>query len=96
MRPPRILTHIFDSESTTVTYGFMLFIVASFGAFVTKLLSPDSWLWCAVLAGILIGGKLVAKSLLEAMNLKLGGKPAPEVAPAAAAQEVKDAPPPAA
>lgn len=101
MRFPRIITHVLDSESTTVTFGFMLFIVASIAAFITKLLSPDSWLWCVVLASILIGGKLVTKSILEAIELKLGGKPdlteppAPPEAPAP--PKVPDAPaPPAA
>lgn len=80
MRPPRILTHIFDSESTTVTFGFMLFLVASIGCFIihegaAHALNADTWLWCVVLASILIGGKLVTKSILEAIELKLGGKP---------------------
>lgn len=80
-RWPRIVTHILDSESTTVTFGFMLFIVASVGAFIiheglNHALTSDTWLWCVVLSSILIGGKLVTKSLLEAMELKMGGKPA--------------------
>lgn len=80
-RWPRIVTHVLDSESTTVTLGFWVFIVASLAAFLIHegnghALSSDSWLWCVVLASILIGGKLVTKSLLEAMEMKLGGKPA--------------------
>lgn len=76
MRIPRLFTHVFDSESTTVTLGYWVFIVASLAAFIAKLLTPDSWLWCVVLASILVGGKLVSKSILEAMEVKLGGKPA--------------------
>lgn len=77
-RWPRLVTHVLDSESTTVTLGYWVFIIASLAAFVVKLLTPDSWLWCVVLASILVGGKLVTKSILEAMSLKLGKAPEPE------------------
>lgn len=78
MRVPRLLLHVFDNESTTVTLGFWVFIVASLAAFVVaadRRLTPETWLWCVVLASILVGGKLVSKSILEAIEIKLGGKP---------------------
>lgn len=79
-RWPRIVTHVLDNESTTVTLGFWVFIVASLAAFLihegnAHALNSDSWLWCVVLASILVGGKLVTKSLLEAMEMRMGGKP---------------------
>lgn len=93
MRVPRLLVHIFDSESKTVSFGWWLFIVASCGAFLIRegqahALNADTWLWCVVLASILVGGKLVSESILGAVEMKLsGGKP----------KEVKpDAPSPAA
>lgn len=80
---PMLLIHIFDSESKTVSFGWWLFIVASCGAFLIKegtqhALNADTWLWCVVLASILVGGKLVSESILEAVELKLGKKPEPK------------------
>lgn len=76
-RWPRIVTHILDHESTTVTYGFMLFIVASLAAFITRQLTTDNWLWCVVFSTILIGGVRAGKDILAAMQMRLnGGKPA--------------------
>lgn len=75
-RWPRIVTHLLDHESTTVTFGFWLFIVASFAAFFVagdRKLDASDWLWCVILSSILIGGVKVGKSMLEAMALKLGG-----------------------
>ena len=92
MRFPRILSHIFDSESKTVSFGWWVFIVASCGAFLLKdgapakaILDPDTWLWCVVISSTLIGGKLVGETVLQA---RLGGKSVPK--------EIKpDAPQPA-
>lgn len=79
-RWPRIILHIFDHESTTVTLGLWLFIVASLAAFVVatdRRLTPDQWLWCVIISGILVGGVRVGKDLLSAAALKFnGGKPA--------------------
>lgn len=97
-RWPRIVTHVLDNESTTVTLGFWVFIVASLAAFLihegnAHALNSDSWLWCVVLASILVGGKLVTKSLLEAMELKMGGKPDLKEPPAPPAPAAPAAPP---
>lgn len=76
-RWPRIVTHIVDHPSTTVTFGFMLFLTASVAAFILAKIGAEMWLWCVVLSSILIGGVKVSKSILEAMQMKLGGaKPA--------------------
>jgi hypothetical protein len=75
-RWPRLFTHLFDHPSTTITLGLWLFLVASWGSFFAatdRKLTPDMWLWCVILSGILVGGVKVTKSLLEAMELKLGG-----------------------
>lgn len=73
-RWPRIVTHILDHESTTVTFGFMLFIVASLAAFIAQQITSDLWLWCVVFSTILIGGVRAGKDILAAMELRLTGK----------------------
>ena len=88
LRLPRIVSHLFDHPSTTVTFGFWLFIVASFAAFFVasdRKLGADEWLWCVVFSSILIGGVRVGKDLLAAMAVKTGKALPPE--------EKKDAPP---
>lgn len=71
LRMPRIVSHVLDNESKSETLGFAVFVVASVKPGVTA----DQWLWCTVVSSILVGGKMVAKSLLEAMELKAGIKP---------------------
>lgn len=91
-RWPRLVTHLFDHPSTTISLGLWLFLVASWGAFIAasdRKLTPDMWLWCVIISGILVGGVKVTKSLLEAMELKLGG-----AKPADVVKEKTDAPPP--
>lgn len=77
MRVPRILTHVFDSDSKTATLGYMVFIVATTGLFWGHVISADTWLICVAISSTLIGGKLVGETVLA---LKLG-------------KEVKNAPP---
>ena len=98
MRYPRILSHVFDSDSKTATLGYMVFGVASYGAFIARepsgqhVLNADTWLICTAISTTLIGGKLVAESVLEAIQLKLNGAPKP----AAPVPAVPAAQPPAA
>lgn len=80
MRIPRILTHVLDHESTTVTLGFMVFLAATGGMFYKRIIDADTWLWCVFIASLLVGGKLVSNSLLEALQIKTGAK-APPAAP---------------
>lgn len=87
MRLPRILTHIFDSESKTATLGFMVFLVATTGLFIGRVINADTWLLCVVIASTLIGGKLVGETILAA---KLGRSPEKD-----AKGDTKDALPPA-
>ena len=89
MRVPRILSHVFDNESKTVTFGYMLYASANYGAFLAKkaegghVLGADEFLFLAGFASILVGGKLAA----ETMGARWGVKPGP-LAP----EEVKSAP----
>ena len=88
MRLPRILTHVFDSESKTATLGYMVFLTATTGLFYGHIISADTWLICVAISSTLIGGKLVGETVLA---MKMGR-------PTASEKEVKsDAPaPPAA
>lgn len=70
MRVPRILSHVFDNESKTVTFGYMLYASANYGAFVAKVgaegkhvLGADEFLFLAGFASILVGGKLAAETM---------------------------------
>lgn len=82
-RWPRLVTHLFDHPSTTVTLGLWLFLIASWGAFMAasdRKLTPDMWLWCVIFSGVLVGGVRVGKDLIAAMALRLNGaKPAEEL-----------------
>lgn len=83
MRPPRILSHIFDSESKTATLGYMVFLTATTGLFYGHIISADTWLICVAIASTLIGGKLVGETVLAVKLGKLD-KPADPEPPKAA------------
>lgn len=85
---PRAISHVVDNESKTETLGFSIFYGGWYAALRLGY-GAEFLLWCIVFASILVGGKLIATSMLEAMQMRLsGGKPA-------AAEPVK-APEPAA
>ena len=94
MRLPYIVTHVVDNESKTATLGFQIFYASTAGLFIplpgaaaaAHTIDANTWLICVAIASALIGGKLVAESVLEAIALKLG-KPAGAAAPAPAATE---------
>lgn len=78
MRLPRIITHVLDNESKTVTFGYMLYAGACYGAFIAKgpagvghVLSADEWLFATAFSSVLVGGKLAA----ETMGGRWGIKP---------------------
>ena len=86
MRLPRIVTHVLDSESKTATLGFMVFVTATSGLFLKRLIDADTWLLCVAISSTLIGGKLVGETVLSMKT----GKTAPSDKPSA------PVPPPAA
>lgn len=65
MRLPRFITHVFDSESKTATLGFMIFLTATVGLFLGRVIDADTWLLCVAIASTLIGGKLVGETVLS-------------------------------
>ena len=84
-RWPRIVTHLFDHESTTVTLGLWTFIIASVQSIrAPQQYTAEIWLWSLGLASILVGGVRLGNQMIEALSIKFGGKPAPEVKPDAA------------
>lgn len=93
MRVPRILSHVFDHPSTTVTLGYMVFLAATGGLFYKRIIDADTWLWCTCISSILVGGKLVSKSMLEAIQMKItkGAVLPAEISPK---EEKADAPTP--
>ena len=77
-RWPRLVTHLFDHPSTTVTLGLWLFVVSSWGAFARRSgqrLEPADWMICIGLSGILVGGVRFGKDMLSFVALKFGVKP---------------------
>lgn len=90
MRAPRILSHIFDNESKSVTFGYMLYASANYGAFVAEkaggghVLGADEFLFLAGFASILVGGKLAAETMGARWGLKAPTEtPHPNPAPPA-------------
>jgi hypothetical protein len=81
MRLPRILSHAFDSDSKTATFGWALKILAT----ALYLLRPDfgaeRWERVILIAAILVGGKLVKELLNDQAEIKAA---APAKAPGAA------------
>lgn len=75
---PRILGHVLDNESKTETLGFLIFFAGTVQLFRNPLdeRAGMHFFWCVVFSSVLVGGKLVAKSVLEIVEMKLsGGKP---------------------
>lgn len=81
LRLPRILSHAFDSESKTATFGWSLKLLATALYFYRPDFGAERWERVILIAAILVGGKLVKELLNDQAALK---------------KEVKDAPPPAA
>lgn len=87
MRVPRILSHVFDNESKTVTFGYMLYASANYGAFFAKkldgghVLGADEFLFLAGFASILVGGKLAAETMGARWGVKSDPVALKEVAP---------------
>lgn len=76
-RWPRLILHLFDHPSTTVSLGLWLFIVASWGCFAIRggqRLEPEDWMICVGVSGILVGGVRFGKDMLSFFALKFGSK----------------------
>lgn len=92
-RWPRAVTHVLDSESKSVGFGYQVFYAATYGAMVARkgkdldvpVLDSDKWMWATLIASVLVAGKLGKEMLTEFLKHKYP-KEAPPDAPAAPAQ----------
>ena len=77
MRLPRLLTHVFDSESKSVTFGWVLFLTAT-ALYVARMpgFTVDVWQYALLISTLLVGGKVVKETILEGLerNAKLPPK----------------------
>lgn len=78
MRLPRLLSHIVDSESKSVTFGWTLKITATALYLFVPSFGADRWERMVIIAALLVGGKLVKETILDGVSAKGGivGAPA--------------------
>lgn len=70
MRLPRLLSHAFDSESKTATFGWSLKILATVLYFFRADFGAERWERIILIAAILVGGKLVKELLNDQATIK--------------------------
>lgn len=81
MRLPRLITHILDSDSKAVTFGWVLSLAAhAFFSFRPELFKVEHWVAAQGVAAGLVAGKMVKEGMLEHAEIKQGG---PDAVPAA-------------
>jgi hypothetical protein len=73
---PTILLHIFYPDSRKTGFGWALFLIATYAAFVGRvegkpMLDASTWLLCVSIAGALIGGGTIADAAHEREMAKL-------------------------
>lgn len=80
MRVPRLVSHVFDEESKSVTFGWVLGIVATL-LYMMHMPGFDVNVWQTnvFVSAALVGGKMVKETILEGKNGKSspGGPVAP-------------------
>ncbi len=85
MRFPRILTHAFDSDSKTVSFGWALKLLSTVMYLTRPDFGAERWERMILIAALLVGGKLVKELLLEHAEIKAEAPAALEAAPNAPA-----------
>lgn len=81
-RWPRLVSHLFDHESTTVTLGLWTFIIASVQSIrAPQQYTAEIWLWSLGLCSILVGGVRLGNQMIEALSIKMNGGKLPPEAP---------------
>lgn len=82
---PRVFWHVFNSESRKVTFGWWLFIVATWLTYIEEV-EETNWLICIILSTILIGGGTVTDEIIKVgrawIDAKVGGAKPEPAAPA--------------
>ncbi len=68
---PKILLHVFHSDSKSVTFGWVLYITAT-ALYVCGMpgFTVDHWQTSILIATLLIGGKVVKETILEGLERK--------------------------
>lgn len=70
-RWPRAVTHVLDSESKSVGFGYQVFYAATYGAMFARkggdvpVLDSDKWMFAVIVSSALVAGKL-GKEMLDA------------------------------
>lgn len=79
---PAIFHHAFNSESKSVTFGWAVFIAATYGAIFARepdgarvLPAADYW-WYVIISAALVATKVFKEVAGDVMAAKFGGKPA--------------------
>ena len=68
MRAPRLLSHIFDSESKSVSFGWALFITGTvFYAVQAPGFDVQAWQYSTFISTLLVGGKVVKETILDGL-----------------------------
>ena len=64
-RWPRAVTHVLDSESKSVGFGYQVFYAATYGAMFARkgtelvpVLDSDKWMFAVIISSALVAGKL--------------------------------------
>lgn len=70
MRLPRLLSHAFDSDSKTATFGWSLKMLATILYLTRADFGAERWERLILIAAILIGGKLVKELLNDQAEIK--------------------------
>ncbi len=68
---PKLLLHIFHSDSKSVTFGWVLYLTSTV-LYVCRMPGYDVAIWqnSTLVATLLIGGKVVKETILEGMERK--------------------------
>ena len=68
---PKLLLHVFHSDSKSVTFGWVLYITAT-ALYVARMpgFEVDIWQNAILIATLLIGGKVVKETILDGLERK--------------------------
>lgn len=82
MRLPRILGHVLDSESKSVTFGWVLSISAhAFFSLRPELFKVEHWVAAQGVAAGLVAGKMLKEGMIENAEIVNGGSNAAPAQP---------------
>lgn len=82
-RWPRSITHVLDSESKSVGFGYQVFYAATYGAMFARkggdipVIDSDKWMFAVIVSSALVAGKLGREMYQDFLKAKFPqeGKP---------------------